>query len=279
MRADDGHLVFYRQATPAEVRAGVLLSHGYSEHSGRYLEVIAALHAAGFAVIAPDHRGHGRTAQVLGDLSSVSQVLADLHALRNRLDTLLGTKPLFFFGHSMGALLILRYLQTYPPGAGAILNGAALKVPASIPAVARTAARLLADYAPRVAVQGFFDPTRACRDPQVWRQMRADPLRYKGKIRARTGREVMDAIEAAHADLSAISLPLLITHGSEDPTVPARVSETLFGAVASPDKTLHLFEGLRHEVQHEPEQQAVLDLWLQWLLARVPAPVPSSTPR
>ena len=108
--------------------------------------------------------------------------------------------------------------------------------------------------------------------------MRADPLRYKGKIRARTGREVMDAIQAANASLSSITLPILVTHGAQDPTVPPEIAASVYQSVRSTDKTLHLFEGLRHEVQHEPERGQVLDLWLRWLVAHTAGPVPLSTP-
>jgi acylglycerol lipase len=233
---------------------------------------------AGLLVFAPDHRGHGRTATVLGDLMSAEAVVSDLHVLRKRMETTLGTKPLFVFGHSMGALLALRYLQTHPGCSGAILNGAALKVPKNIHLLARHVARLLADYLPLLAVQGFFDPERACRDPEIWRQMRADPLRYKGKIRARTGREIMDTIARVRADLSSITLPVLITHGGDDPTVPSTVSQALFETAPSHDKTLHIFDGLRHEVQHEPECADVISTWVSWLSARCPTLVPESTP-
>jgi len=278
LRCHDGQLVFYRAIRPETLRGGVLLCHGYSEHSGRYIEVMRAFADAGLWVFAPDHRGHGRTATVLGDLSSSEAVVSDLHALRKRMEATLGTKPLFLFGHSMGALLALKYLQAHGGCSGAILNGAALKVPKNIPHIARHAARLLADHLPLLAVQGFFDPQRACNDPDVWRQMRADPLRYKGKIRARTGREIMDTIACVRADLPSITLPVLITHGGADPTVPPRVSQILFDTVGSQDKTLHIFDGLRHEVQHEPERAEVIATWVSWLAARRATSVPESSP-
>jgi len=263
--AHNRHLNFYRRAIPDNIRGGVLLSHGYSEHSKRYEHVMRAMAQQGLAVFAEDHRGHGRTADVLGDLTSVDDVVEDLHILRRELQSVIGTRPLFFFGHSMGALLTLRYLQTHGGGAGAILNGPAIQIPQNIPRAAKVAARVLADYAPLFAIQGFFNPERACRDPEVWRQMRADPLRYKGKIRARTGREIMDAIAVTLPRLSEIELPVLVTHGTDDETVRAEMATVLFDAVSSTDKAIHLFDGLRHEVQHEPERDDVIEVWTDWL--------------
>src|SRR5690349_22104862 len=47
-------------------RAVVLISHGASEHSGRYARFAHALNEAGFGAVALDHRGHGRTATTPG---------------------------------------------------------------------------------------------------------------------------------------------------------------------------------------------------------------------
>ena len=138
--------------------------------------------------------------------------------------------------------------------------------PTNIPKIARLAARVLADWAPLFPIQGFFDPERACRDPEVWRQMRADPLRYKGKIRARTGREIMDAIAETVPRLGELELPMLITHGTADETVPVETASIVYNAVSSPDKTLRLFEGLKHEVHQEPEKNEVIAVWTDWLV-------------
>ena len=42
-------------------RAVIQLIHGFGEHSRRYLHMISAFQAAGFAVYADDHIGHGKT--------------------------------------------------------------------------------------------------------------------------------------------------------------------------------------------------------------------------
>src|SRR3546814_1818128 len=50
-------------------QAAVVIAHGMAEHAGRYARFAAALTAAGFAVYAFDHRGHGRTARSAAELS------------------------------------------------------------------------------------------------------------------------------------------------------------------------------------------------------------------
>ena len=64
----DGHgvEVFTRSWTVGTPVGVVLVSHGASEHSGRYDRFARALNDAGFAVAALDHRGHGRTGATTG---------------------------------------------------------------------------------------------------------------------------------------------------------------------------------------------------------------------
>jgi alpha-beta hydrolase superfamily lysophospholipase len=47
-------------------RAVVHLIHGLGEHSRRYIHLITTLLDSGFAVVAGDHAGHGRTAMQSG---------------------------------------------------------------------------------------------------------------------------------------------------------------------------------------------------------------------
>ena len=53
--------IFTRWWTIDAPRGVVLIAHGASEHSGRYDRFARALNDAGFAAVALDHRGHGRT--------------------------------------------------------------------------------------------------------------------------------------------------------------------------------------------------------------------------
>ena len=59
----DSHGVeVFSRSWPVDAPAGlVVIAHGASEHSGRYDRFATALNAAGFAAVAIDHRGHGRT--------------------------------------------------------------------------------------------------------------------------------------------------------------------------------------------------------------------------
>ena len=79
--------VFTRWWTIDAPRGVVLISHGASEHSGRYDRFARALNEAGFAAVALDHRGHGRTGSATGvgvmGPGGGHAVIDDLHELRS----------------------------------------------------------------------------------------------------------------------------------------------------------------------------------------------------
>lgn len=250
---------------------GVLVLHGYSEHSGRYRHVIDALAERGFASMAPDHRGHGRSASLLGDMEDLDAVIEDWRRLADRLARLAPGRPLYVLAHSMGAMLAVRLLGRDRRWAGAVLNGTPVAVPDQISPIATGLARVLGGVAPWLPLQPFYDPDRASRDPAIAAASLADPLQYKGWIRAGTGSQMLGAIRDARAIAPTLRLPVLLTHGGVDPTVPVGSSAELHTLLGSLDKELHVFEGLQHEVHNEPERELVLARWTIWLGRRARA--------
>lgn len=267
--AADGRPIFHRAVIPAKPKGIVLLVHGLHEHSRRYEPVMAHLAGRGFAVFAPDHRGHGRSARTLGDLEGMDLVLADLAVLHRDVALRFPKQKVFLLGHSMGGLISVLYAERTPGLAGAVLNGSALDVPDDVPVAVQKAAGVLGRLAPRLPIQPFYAPQELTHDPAVLADVEADPLFYKGRLRARTGAELLKSIRRAVAGLPQLTLPILVTHGERDSTVPLRASEALFGGAASADKTFRVFAGLLHEVHNElpPARDEVLAVWTSWLEA------------
>jgi alpha-beta hydrolase superfamily lysophospholipase len=113
---DDGVSVFYRHWRPDGVpRGGVIVVHGASEHSGRYLRLARVLTLEGYAVWALDLRGHGRTAVASGPgrigPRGMDGVLDDIGELVGSASTELGDHPIVLLGHSMGSLVVQAFVQ------------------------------------------------------------------------------------------------------------------------------------------------------------------------
>ncbi len=265
--ARDGRSLFYRFQLPARPAGVVLLLHGYAEHSGRHQWAMARLAEAGLAVYAPDLRGHGRSARpgALADLDSLEATLGDIEGLTAVVRRALPEARLFVLGFSMGGMLALLFALRHPEGlAGVVTSGAAVEIPEYVSPLLLRLSGLMNRFLPLLAVQ-TFDFRQVSRDPEVIRAMELDPLYYKGKIRARTGYQQLLGIREVASSLPHLRLPLLVLHGGEDRLIAPKTAEMIFNTATSPDKTLKIWPGLRHEILNEPEKLQVLATILDWL--------------
>lgn len=256
----------YRQAwTVEELVGAVVLVHGAHEHSGRYRHVAERLAAAGYAVHALDHPGHGRSPGRRGNIGSMAAAVDGVGELVRLAGDQHPGVPLFVYGHSLGGLIALQYLTGTPDArvTGAVLSAAALDT-SSASAVQRVMAPLLSRVLPDLGVL-TLDAETVSRDPAVVRDYRADPLNHTGRMVARTGAELMTTALAMPRRLPSLTLPLLVLHGGDDRLVPKAASEVVRAHAGSPDLTLRVYDGLYHEPHNEPEKDEVLDDVVAWL--------------
>lgn len=109
-------------------RATVQITHGMTEHSGRYDRFARFLAARGYVVYALDLRGHGETAgpDNLGQAGpdAWQHMTADIKQLSDIARTENPTLSLIAFGHSMGSALTQAHIENHGDLlAGAILCG------------------------------------------------------------------------------------------------------------------------------------------------------------
>lgn len=249
-----------------EVSGVVVIAHGAAEHSGRYAHVGARLAADGYAAYAVDHRGHGRSDGVRANINRMSEVVADVDQLIRHAAKQHEGKPVFLLGHSMGGLVALDYVtspETTVDLAGLILSGPLVESDVGSRAL-RMVGKVLSAVAPNVGVLEL-DATAVSRDPKVVAAYDADPLVYRKKVRARTGGEMMTAMDRVKARMGEVRLPVLVMHGTEDRLTAPASSQIVADGVSSPDVTLKMYDGLYHELFNEPEQETVFDDVITWL--------------
>ena len=116
------------------MRASVQITHGISEHSGRYDRLARFLAAQGCVVYALDLRGHGETAGPahLGQGGPMvwDEMTADIKQLADIIRTEYSSLPLIAFGHSMGSALTQSHIENHGNLlAGAILSGTLGAIP------------------------------------------------------------------------------------------------------------------------------------------------------
>jgi alpha-beta hydrolase superfamily lysophospholipase len=270
-----GFIAGARGGAPTAV---VVIAHGAGEHSGRYEHVAAALVNAGVAVFALDHRGHGRSDGPRALIEHVDLTVSDLDQLVVLAQAAHPGLPVFLLGHSMGAMIALRYAPVHQDRlAGVILSGA-LAALENVPAPLRLVGQLLSRIAPRTPLIAI-DPSLVSRDPAVVQAYRDDPLVHHGKLPARTAAQIADTVASFPRTVGAITVPVLIMYGTADALCPPAGSVMVGELIGSADRTVTPYAGLFHEILNEPERETVLDEIRGWLAARITAPaVPADRP-
>jgi alpha-beta hydrolase superfamily lysophospholipase len=245
--------------------AHVLIVHGLGEHSGRYEQVGAQFSAAGCAVHAYDHRGNGASDGRRGHVDRWSRLHDDLADRHGSVRAAAGGRPVVFYGHSLGGLVVAGYcLSARPRPDAVVLSSPGLD--STLSAWKKGLAAGLGQWLPRVPIPNGVDPSTLSRDPAVGERMAADPLcattstlgfgaeglREQARVRAAAGR--------------GLGVPTLVLHGEDDGLVPVDATAVFEGA---PDTTRRTFPGLRHELHNEPEGPAIVAEIIDWLRDRM----------
>jgi len=264
----------------------VVISHGASEHSGRYDRFAQALNNAGYAVVAIDHRGHGLTAagadRAIMGAGGGQAVVDDLHELIDNARSSIGSElPVYLFGHSLGSLMAFAYLTQHSQGlAGAILCGFA----ADLDGVADLGALLagfdtpeLRDESAAAILAANNSPFEPARTPYDWLSRdeaavdlyAADPL--CGDAHPLTFGYLIDVFDlvAPLVDRTAdITCPVMVIAGGQDPAAGmgefARIAAAALGR-AGVTADLTIYENARHELLNELNRDEVTADILGWL--------------
>lgn len=263
-----GKSIFWQSWTPdGNARGVVAIVHGAGEHSDRYGYVAERLVAAGYAVYALDHRGHGYSDGPRALIDRMDNAVADLDRLVTIARDAQPGRDVFMLGHSMGATISLRYTLGHQDRlTGLILSGALAALDAA-PAPVRLTGRVLSAIAPQLPLIAV-DSSLISRDPLVVEAYRTDPLVHHGKLPARTVAELAAVVESLPSAVARITVPTLILYGTADRLCPPAGSVMLAERIGSPDTTIRSYDGLFHEILNEPERDAVLDEVSAWLTAR-----------
>ncbi|KAK9828828.1 hypothetical protein WJX72_002292 [[Myrmecia] bisecta] len=276
--------LFRRQWTPTVVssKAAVLLVHGFSWHSGYFNELADTLTQQGYVVHAFDLQGHGRSHTlygIRGYIDRFSDLIEDVQLAKQQLAAQCKGLPLFIYGESMGALLLLLYAAEQ--GAASDLSGMVLAAPVVKVAEAVLPPkhlllflRLLAKAFPRLQV-----PTTelqdtylaAFGDQELAKRSLQDPLVVFEGPTLRLLDETFAATDKLAADMRNIQVPLLIMHGLDDVRTDPANSRVLYDGIGSKTKELKLYPHMKHQLLQETTQnkrQVMQDL-IDWMEERI----------
>lgn len=243
---DGSHLFVCELGDPHADRTLVVV-HGYGEHGGRYLDRMQRFAAAGYRVLIPDVRGHGRSDGPRGHVMTFSTYVNDLQAVLKHVET--PPERTAMFGHSHGGLIVGRYLTMGGDDiAAAALSSPLFGLAIQAPAWKTTAGRILSRVAPRVSLPSEIAAEDVSSNPDTVRDYATDPLVHH-VVNARWFTEAMLHIDAAFDGASAVTVPTLVMQAGDDRLVDADASRRW--ADRCPTATYELVEGAYHELLFE----------------------------
>lgn len=268
-KTDDALNIFARKWEPESgIKGVVCLVHGHGEHSGRYSHWAEKLTSAGFAVLAPDMRGHGKSDGQRGHTPSFDHYGDDLSILLDQASKLYPDTPCFLYGHSLGGVIALYFLvQRQPDITGAVITSPALRTAIEEQKAKRTLALILGTLIPKSGMPSGLEQEALSRDQKVIEAYRRDPLVHD-RISFRMGKEAIKSVEYIYNHADRISVPLLLLHGTGDRICYQSGSVDL-SKLISGDCTLKLWDGFYHELHNEPEKDQVFDFLAEWLKKRL----------
>lgn len=177
--------------------------------------------------------------------------------------------PVFVYGHSLGGLIAATYAwQRGTEVAGVVLSGPALKLFPNVTGGEKFGARLFGAILPGLKVQAV-DDSEFVREAAEQKALAEDPLVDHENLPARSAAMGINAIETIQEHLSDIRVPLLIMHGTADKATNIEGSEALAAKASSSDKVFKRWEGLHHDLLHEPERNQVVAHVVQWVNAHL----------
>lgn len=291
------HVHEWLPAMPA--RCIVVIVHGMGEHGGRYVELAQHLTDKGYAIYAPDHRGHGRTAGSkdkfghFADHNGWNLVVEDLLAVITKVNKEYPHLPIILFGHSMGSLIARRFIQLH----GNMLQGVILSGTSGDPGIMGSIGKLIAQweikksgltthspFLTKLLFGGFNNNFHPHRTPYDWLTRDTQEVdkylhdEWTGTTFSSgffldliTG--VSELNKPKQLRRTPKQLPILIFSGEQDPVsgFTRGITQTYnrFRKIGIKDVTMKIYKDARHETIHELNRYEVFTDIASWIQAKI----------
>ncbi|MCS7204297.1 MAG: lysophospholipase [Leptospiraceae bacterium] len=244
----------------------LLWIHGFAEHRLRYENFANFLYEHQISFFIFDLRGHGDSEGKRGLILDFQEYLNDVEAAIQFLST--KTKKIHIGGHSMGGLILGRYLETRNPPIeikSAILTCPFIGLGMPVPGWKRFLGNLLSKPLPGLLLPSGLDPEKLSHDKHVVESYKNDPKVFKHAT-ARWFAECLKHQELVVKEASNIRIPTLVLQGLSDEIVDPQAAKTFYENLTTEKRWIG-YERLYHEILNEiqEERQKVYQDILKWI--------------
>jgi alpha-beta hydrolase superfamily lysophospholipase len=250
---------------------GVLVAvHGLGDHTGRFANVAESLCEIGWATLAFDLPGHGKSPGTAGKIDSFDSILNDIAAARATASAAFPDVPQVLLGHSMGGNFATNYVLRIrdsahegTPLAGLVLCAPMLLPPRPMPRPFIFAAWLTGYLVPWVQFRRDVDAATLTGDEDEVRAIAADPLMHS-QISMYLATQLVSQGRWAIDHAREIDLPTLIMYGEADQLID-RAACDHFAIRIGESATLVTWPHTRHALFHDRDRIFVIQRLKQWL--------------
>jgi alpha-beta hydrolase superfamily lysophospholipase len=239
------------------------------EHGERYASVAERLTSDGYAVLAHDQEGHGRSPGQRGHVSSIEAAIQNTSLMMEQARTRHPHLPCFLYGHSMGGNVAINcVLRLQPDIDGLILSSPWLRLAKGPNAVMKVLARLLVRVVPKLSLSTGISPDDLYRpgyDHAI--PFMNDPLCHSS-ISIRTFHIMTDSGEWAIAHSDELQVPVLLVHGTGDKVTSYAASKEVADRLQDRCKFV-TYDGGYHELHNDIFAVHLLNIVTNWITKRL----------
>jgi alpha-beta hydrolase superfamily lysophospholipase len=260
-----GARLFFRSRETDGSRGRLLAVHGLGEHSGRFGRIAACAAVAGLDYFALDLRGHGRSPGRRGHTGSFDRLLTDLDRLRRRTGTGEPKLPTFLLGHSLGGLIVGRYVQEFgfPSLAGAALVAPYVDLAMSPPAWKLRLSDVADRLVPSLTMDNEIRADMLFRTEEEQAAHQDDPLVHH-RLSARLWGDMrrQAAILVRRADQTRT--PILVQVSGDDRVVSAAACRELASRFGGDTRVIE-YEDAYHDLYRDPAADRAASDLVRWI--------------
>ncbi len=248
-------------------KAIVCLVHGFSEHLGRYMHMAESFVENDIGFYAFDLRGHGQSEGKRGH-GSISKFIHDVQELVILARRDFNDLPIFLFGHSMGGNLVANYLIRLISSeiSGAIISSPWFKLAFKEPSIQLFFGKIVNNTFPSVTFPDGLKPGDLAHNEEVGVAYVKDPLVHN-RISAGLFFDIKKSGKFALEKAGLIEIPILVTHGADDPITSKEASEEFAKKIIKSE--YKLWDESKHESHNDHHKEEVINYYVEWVLKQL----------
>ena len=247
-----------------QTKAVILLSHGLSDRSERFVHWAEMFASTGYSFCCYDTRGNGKSEGKRGHCNTFEDFLLDIDLCLADVKNRFPDVPVILYGHSMGGNVMSNYLLTrHPEVAAAIITSPWLRLVKKPGPLLEILARLIYRVLPSLDQKADIIANHLTDNSAVVQNYIDDPLIHD-RITPAGYINISRAGEWAIDNAHSLHVPALLMQEKGD-RITSFEATVEFAHKAGNRVHFKAWNGMFHELHNEPFREEVFKYILTWM--------------